>query len=241
MKSKILSQVTVVGAMMVTGVFGVSLPSAQAEQIRAPEVVFAPNGFDDNDNIEVVLHGHFPDSCYQAGEAKVSLNGQEIKITNLARRIDSKICTDAIIPWSTTVRLGVLKAGIYSITADLPNGQKKHFANLPVAVSGTTSADDYQYAYVSGAMLDRTGNQPVLSISGSFDLTCMELGKILIKESPSVITVQPTVRRRPGQVCSHTFAPIPYTKHIPLNPRSKNSKLIHVRSVNGQALNQILE
>lgn len=218
-----------------------AVPSAFAGHIQLPERAFAPVGFDANDDAQVVLYGHFPDSCYQAGPADATIRGREIRIRNLAHRSNSTGCLKAPIPWTTTVHLGALSPGRYRVSLDSASGKPIEYTELEIYPSLTNHADDYLYAYVNGAIVNQAKRPPVLTISGSFNLTCMEIAKIRVRETAGTIVVQPIVRLRKDEVCGHPFAPIPFTANVTLEPKSHDATLIHIRSVNGQALNQVIE
>lgn len=216
-------------------------PSAFADHLQLPERVFAPIGFDSNDDAQVVLYGHFPDSCYQAGPATAVVRGREIRVRNLASRSDSPGCVTATVPWTTTVHLGSLAEGRYRVFVESSGGRAIEYAQLEVFHAITSRADDYLYAYVNGAIVNQAKRPPVLTISGSFNLTCMEIAKIRVRENSGTIVVQPIVRLRKDEVCAHPFAPIPFTASVTLQPRTREATLIHIRSMNGQALNQVIE
>ncbi len=215
--------------------------SAHAEYLQLPERVFAPVGFDTNDNSQVVLYGHFPDTCFQAGPAEALINGHDITIRNRAHRTERETCVKAPVPWTTVVHLGSLEMGTYRISVEAPNGRAIPYANLEVFPNRSKQADDLPYAYVNGAIVNRTGLSPVLTISGSFNLTCMEMADVLVRETAGTIVILPVVRLRKDEVCGHPFVPIPFTKSIVLHPKTNKATLIHIRSVNGQALNQVIE
>ena len=42
--------------------------------------IFIPNGFDDNDNAEVILHGKLPSTCYHAGSSSAVVDAKAKKI-----------------------------------------------------------------------------------------------------------------------------------------------------------------
>ena len=51
-----------------------ALANPPAKAPAPVQKVFVPQGFDDNDNVEVILHGHFPNSCMKSGPVDVSVN-----------------------------------------------------------------------------------------------------------------------------------------------------------------------
>lgn len=214
--------------------------SASASQVFLPEHVFAPVGFDDNDNAQVILYGNFPDTCYQAGPAEATIYGDEIHIRNVATRWDSGVCDRAPVPWITTVNLGALNRGTYSIYVENPRGGFTPFVDLVVSASLTGRMDDFRYAYVKSTFVSESTRFPTLTINGAFNLTCMEIAEVRTSESSDAIVVQPIVRLRTDVPCGHPYAPIPFSYRVKLRPRTDRLTLVHVRSVNGQAINQVI-
>ncbi len=212
------------------------------EHVQMPEKVFSPVGFDNNDNSQVVLFGHFPHNCYKAGPATYTVVGNEILVKNTSTEntaIDP--CIKAPVPWTTTLNLGMLAPGKYSVKIADDTGKWVPYTDLSVSTALTERTDDYNYSYVEGAIIDRSGGTPVLAITGTFSLTCMQLGAVEVRESAGVIAVLPTVQIWESSTCGYPFLPIPYTKRVQLPSYLKGPTLIHIRSMNGQALNQVVE
>ena len=50
--------------------------------VGAPvEKVFVPLGFDDNDNVEVVVHGHFQSTCFKVGPSTATVDAAAKTVT----------------------------------------------------------------------------------------------------------------------------------------------------------------
>jgi hypothetical protein len=209
---------------------------------QLPERVFAPLGFDDNDNSQVVLYGYFPDSCYQAGPATASVEGMEIRITNLASRKDSGDCVRASNPWATTVDIGVLPPGTYKVSVMIEPDRFIQYAQLIVSSAVSSRQDDFLYAHVDGAIVEhvRPDADPILTIAGSFSMTCMEIQRIETHRSRDVIVVLPIVKLNRLKPCGYPFVPIPFTERLQLHPKTSEPTLIHIRSVNGQSVNRVI-
>lgn len=222
-------------------VSAITVNSARAEHIQLPERVFAPVGFDNNDNASVVLYGHFPDTCYHAGPARFTIRGNEIRIRNLGLHQGAGSCLKAPVPWATTVNFGPLSPGKYSVLLEGPDAQMTHFVNLIVHPSLSRNGDNYEYAYVNGAIMNRSTRGATLTMSGTFSLTCMEIAEVRVKETNGVIVVLPIIRLRKDMTCGYPFAPIPFTKRLKIFPKTDAPTLIHIRSMNGQALNQVFD
>ena len=206
-----------------------------------PQKVFAPPGFDDNDNTQVVLFGYFPNTCYKVGQSPfvIDTNAREIRIQNFAYLYAGHSCLEMRIPWTKTIDLGVLIQGNYKILSQQTSGKYTYVANLPVAVSKTSNADDLLYAHIESATGGR--DQP-LRLSGSFSMDCLYVREVkTLYRSQGIIEVLPVADFIPGKNCMHTFIPLPFEVSVALKPTAKVLTLIHIRSMNGQSVNNVLQ
>ena len=92
------------------------LPSLVASPIDA---IFVPLGFDDNDNVEVVLHGHFTSNCSKVGplSATVDEATKTILVSAKAWSYTSDRCLDQEMYTSFVqiVSVGVVEKGDYTV------------------------------------------------------------------------------------------------------------------------------
>ena len=87
-------------------------------EVTAPvEKLFVPEGFDNNDNVEVVLHGEFPSTCYNVGQTKATVDKENklIKVEATTLYYPDVYCIQSITPWIQSVKLGVLDTGEYEV------------------------------------------------------------------------------------------------------------------------------
>lgn len=76
--------------------------------------LYVPAGFDDNDNVEVVVSGEFPSLCYTKNMTEVTVNGDTINIHisslfNLPGEGEKgNKCGPMIIPFKEVVTIGNL-------------------------------------------------------------------------------------------------------------------------------------
>ena len=62
--------------------------------VEAPlDHLFVPNGFDNNDNVEVVVTGKFPNPCYVRNSYKVKIQEDQIKIDVTSLSMDDPAYT----------------------------------------------------------------------------------------------------------------------------------------------------
>ncbi len=208
-----------------------------------PNKVFVPNGFDDNDNAQVVIHGEFPNTCYKTGPTEVTVNeeAKEIRITNKAYFYNGCWCMDVQVPWSQIINVGVLSVSKYKIFAETKQGGFNLISNLDVNPATNPGPDDFPYAPVSEASVSgaNTPGSKKLALKGIFNTTCMsfkEQPKVRVQPD-NVIVVLPIVEIG-TQGCQP--ARIPFEVEVDLGTQ-KGETLLHIRSLNGNSINQFVD
>ncbi len=216
-----------------------------AEVTWLPEKVFTPNGFDDNDQVQVTLHGQFPNSCYRAGAVTAKIENGKIIVLNKAFHDLSPFCIDMLVPWTTTVTVGTLAPGNYEVLVISPAETPVSYEKFTVQAAKSVSIDDYLYAYVNAVMVkvDPRTRIPSVTLSGTFGMTCLFIQEIkIIRDESDTVVILPIVGIGKPETCGYPIAPIPYRKTIVLNkPLLERMTLFHVRSLNGQAISQVVE
>lgn len=222
--------------------------SAQAQTqprlVPSPvEKVFVPQGFDDNDNAEVVLHGHFPNSCYKTGPVKASLgaDGKTIVVEAMSYYYGGVGCAQVLVPFQQVASLGLMAEGTFAIQI---KGQPEVPARaLEVAHARTQSPDDYLYAPVDAASLELDGGETMLEIAGTYPymfIGCMVINEIRTSVTPDkVVVVQPITEIRDDADCADVPQSFKLTKD--LGALDAAEYLIHVRTLNGNALNRLVD
>lgn len=241
--------------MVVSGLAGAAhaqSPVVMPVEIPAPiSHVFVPVGFDDNDTVEVVIHGHFANTCFKTGTAFgiVDDEAKTVRIAAKALSYPSAECLEMRIPFVQVVKLGQIPAGSYTVQVQ---GSSLPQAALEVATATTANADDFLYAPVEDVLLEPVFEDPEssrfrITLSGVFpssaigcmalkDVTLLPFEDVLIvlpkaqfiTEGPECIPAAPARQRR-----------FSWTKEIDLE--LKDDLLIHVRVLNGQSLNKVIE
>jgi hypothetical protein len=243
------------GLFCVAASVGVKTVSAQAVMpvIRNAPVdhIFIPDGFDDNDSVEVILHGHFDDSCQKVGPALGSVNEDTMSIVVAARALSyqGNECIPMRIPFVQSVKLGQLKAGIYNVSLrGTESGESK---KLTVSPAQVTSADDYLYAPVDSVDLVSSGvdGKYKLTVKGSFPKVtdgCMVLDKVnaFMAPKPDVLVALPIARIEKDLSKCPTIPGAEgrvFETSQELELPIASDILIHVRVLNGQSLNKVYE
>ncbi len=228
--------------------FTFTLASAKADPtprlIPSPvEKVFVPQGFDDNDNTEVVLHGHFPNTCYKVGPVKVEMgsDGKSITLEAFAYYYGGVGCAQVLVPFVQTASLGMLTEGTFQIKI---KGQPNMPARgLEIAHAHSQSPDDFLYAPVESASIKVSEDgRATLKVEGTYPY--MFIGCMLITElrtlttADNVVVVQPITEIKDDAEC-------PLTKDFvvekDLGTLLQAEYLIHVRTLDGNALNRFVD
>lgn len=87
-------------------------PNAPTKQVQIGiNSVYVPGGFDSSSDVFVVVHGIFPNGCYQSVSAVVSnTDAFTHEIASIAT-VSQGMCIMVLIPFQKEVRLGKFAAG----------------------------------------------------------------------------------------------------------------------------------
>jgi hypothetical protein len=211
-----------------------------------PQNTFLPSGFDDNDNVQLVVSGYLPNTCYKAGVATAQVDQKEKKIyiQNTAYIYGGSWCAPVTVPYMHTVNLGFVPAGRYQILIQDQQNKSHDQGFLNVAVSTTAAADDYLYAPVQDVFVESPDHSqpptshPTLVIRGMFESDCMHLQEVKVNyRSPNIIEIFP-IASMDEKDC-HAVS-TPFESHVKLQGVPSGSTLIYVRSLNGQAISKVI-
>jgi hypothetical protein len=197
--------------------------------------IFAPDGFDTNDSIEVVLVGELSESCIVADRAEFALNPntKDIVLTQYARRIDGD-CVPQRSQFSSVINLGTLPVGEYVIKSE---GAQDRF--LIISPPHTTMSDDFLYAQVLNAtVLNPSPGRYVAVLSGQINPTCQEWQEIRVLDEEDVIVVLPILHKTGPQTCDTELQSFEKTIELPWN-MTDGMHLLHIRTTNSQSINQL--
>jgi hypothetical protein len=220
------------------------------EPLRVNNIFIPTEGFDDNDNVEFVLDGDLKNACFQLGMSSVKIEGNVISVSLESHRADDTYCTqdDAVlpeaiqapVPFYKEIELGQLKAGQYTLryeTASLVVNRTFNVAHAP-----TNSQDSLNYAPVQNASIDsivKIGDNVKLRLTGVLTSSCMHLrDEALVSQDGDVVVVQPLVTVDLTSKCLMYLRP--FSQDVTVPNLAEGRYLIHIRSMNGRALNRVL-
>lgn len=211
-------------------------------QVEVPvtRVMFPAKGYDDNDNVQIVIEGDLPDPCYVLGKQQISQDPSGvITVHQYAWRRQGDACDTGDLlgesPFSEEVSLGRLKPGDYRV-AFVPDEDKVQYKPLRVDVATMSATDDFNYARVTTLKVPDVvleGQHAQIAISGPFSSSCNKL-----KEPIGVERVGESLVIRPIEInlgdCGWVLRT--FDKAIDLGVLPPGEYLVHVRSKNGKAV-----
>ncbi|MGH1468995.1 MAG: hypothetical protein ACRBBP_08975 [Bdellovibrionales bacterium] len=199
---------------------------------------YVPIGFDSNDQVQFVAEGVFSNGCYRKGPVAITVN-QETKQIKLSPQSYMYLgaCIQVLVKYSKVIDVGVLSPGTYSIVQGKDNDV---IGTLPVKPNTVEGADDFLYAPINQAMLTRNGEDVTLILTGTFTNSCLSLGDVIVTPQEDVVVVQPTVKISGSAECVNGSFHFKYEKVIE-EEISQGRYLLHVRSMNGKAVNNLVE
>lgn len=221
-------------------------------EVEVPiENTFVPHrGYDDNDNIQIVVHGLLPNSCYQIGKTTVEQKNGRYTIKQFATKDEGSFCSQEgnlpphlqqMVPFTNEIELGALKEGTYNIDFKTMNSEINS-RSFQVSQASVQTVDSLRYAAVSNAVIPEViydTNNVTVNLMGVFTNTCTTFDQIQILKQDDVYVVLPTVKVRNDVQCIQMM--IPFEKKISLGEITKGEFLVHVRSQSGRSVNRIFE
>ena len=124
------------------------LEGRSVRRFAAPiQKVYVPQGFDDNDVVQFVVEGEFPNTCYSVGRAFVQLHVEQRAIIFYLEAFEQLgKCLPAKTHFTKVVDVGILPVGIYTIYPfkDLENSM----GTIKVRRAKTPTIDNFPYAPV---------------------------------------------------------------------------------------------
>lgn len=219
-------------------------------QETAPELVvspvdkvYVPLGFDDNDDAEVILHGHFPSSCYKVGPstAHVDAANHKIVIQPVAYHYRGTACIDMRVSFIQSIKIGNVEPGDYKI--EVQSRPDARVTPLKINKSGTSDADDFLYASVDNALLETKGSDHELIVRGQHPYLfqgCVKLVELKYYMSPGdVMVVQPITRIANDNECDGAGSNR-FEYRVPVKNVASGEYLIHVRVLDGNSVNKLV-
>ncbi len=199
--------------------------------------IYTPDGFDSNDNVQIVGEGVFSNSCYRHAETKVWVDHEKmtIRLGPVAYKYGG-YCLQVILPYDRTVDIGILNAGTYKIVQSVSG---RSLGTITIKPATTLDPDDYLYSPVSQALVQSKNGKTGVYLMGDFPLSCMKMKEVKFQVQPDVLVVQPISEIDPSQPCVQGKFPFSVNKDV--GAMNAGRYLLHVRSINGKAINNLFD
>lgn len=206
-------------------------------KISSIDTSYIPNGFDSNDQVQIVVEGTYRDTCSKPAGTRFTVNpaAKVINVSAFEYRYSGP-CLDVMVPHDEVINLGILQPGRYQV---IQSGSRS-VASLNVNLAASSSPDDFLYAPISQAYLKNANGRMALSVSGVFTNSCMKIQKIVSSVYGNVVTVQPVALLLP--TATHcVIGRFPFEETVFLKPVRSGRYLLHVRSLNGKSINNLFD
>lgn len=235
---------TILSAMILTGVGLTSMAAASEVRVmgvkngliqeKVPMVnTYIPKGYDDNDNIEIIVEGYLPNLCYKTPHAQVEVTGSKINIDLMAWRSadENMMCAEMVVPFIYAVSVGVLDEGNYEVHVN----HSRPFA-LYVEEATSTAIDEEIYANVS--TIERVYGERTVLVKGYNPSDCLEFDRFEVVDNKiDTYSVLP-IMKQVSEFCPKKMVPFEYELNVP-NTLKRDTVLLHVRALNGKSVNSL--
>lgn len=214
------------------------------EVVEAPiDHVFVPHGFDNNDHIELVVTGKFPNPCYTRNKYEVTLRPGVIKIDVTSFSMDNPAytkCEPLKIPFTEVVNIGNLQGGQYKIILN-EGGKHEKKDTIFIGTANSNSVDDNIYAIVDyvevGFTAGASGDAILIAQTPS---PCLVLDRVeYLSNNKDTLSVLPIMKKISSN-CPEKRERL----EIPIKFDPKKFKfeevLIFVRTIEGRSVHTIL-
>lgn len=196
--------------------------------------LYIPDGFDNNDSVEVVVTGYFPNPCYSRNTVEVLVKDDVVEVLVTALQTENKLlCPDMAVPFKEVVALGNLQGGHYKIHVNSTlSGQ------LKIGEADSNSVDDHLYAAIDQIESKGAGKYV---LKGWRYSPCIELDHIeVISNKNDTLSVLP-IMKQVSDFCPMKLTPVSYPVNLDLSSLKENESLIHVRTMDGKSFNTLIK
>ena len=230
---KILSKLVALGLVGMMA-FAASAPMKKLVPVSN---IYSPEGFDSNDNVEVIVEGFLPNLCYRAPMKDIKINGNkiDIKLSALSSEQQNPYCPEMIVPFLEKVEVGVMDKGQYEIEVNGKSVYEKQ-GSIEVDESISDAVDDEVYANVE--YIERVQGSRNIILKGQNPSDCFVLDKVeFVDNKKNVLSVLPKMKQV-SEFCPMKMVPFEYEVEVP-NNLEKEKILLHVRVMDGRSVNSL--
>jgi hypothetical protein len=231
-------------AVIMTASLSFNVFAILPEVVEAPiDHVFVPNGFDNNDHVELVVTGKFPNPCYTRNKYDVKVKNDIIKIDITSLSMDDPAytkCEPLKIPFTEVVDVGSLQGGDYKVIIN-EGGKYEQKETITIGTASSDSIDDNIYAMVdyieTGFTGGASGDAILVAQSPS---PCLALDRVeYLSNNKDALSVLP-IMKKVSSDCPEKRERI----EIPIKFDPSKFKfeqiLLFVRTIEGRSVNTII-
>lgn len=213
--------------------------ATELEEVAIEKVMVPSSGYDDNDNVVILVEGTLPDRCYVLGKTEVqSLPDNTFEVRQYAWRREGGICSgrDDLdeSPFSVDVSLGRLNAGDYKVVQHPQEGQTT-FRSFNVSKALLTSMDQLNYANVTEVTVAdavMVGQNVRVTLRGILASSCNVVSEVKVERQGDVFVLLP-IEVQKGD-CGYVLRN--FSREVDLGKLTEGEFLVHVRAKNGRAV-----
>ncbi len=215
-----------------------------AEVVEAPvDHIFIPNGFDNNDHVEVIVTGKFPNPCFTRNSYDVKVKGDVININVTSLSMDNPYytkCEPLRIPFSESVSIGSLQGGPYKVIVN-EGGKYEQKESLNITIANSQSIDDNIYAKVdyveTGFTGGASGDAILVAQSPS---PCLVIDKVTyLSNDKDTLSILPIMKKISSD-CPEKAERIEIPIKFETSKFKFNQILLFVRTLEGRSINSII-
>ncbi len=221
------------------------------KNVAITKIYAIQHGFDDNDSVDIAAYGLLSDTCHKIDRNSFKVDHRKkiitVSITSVVRPQD--ICLEILTPFLEVIPVGILNAGIYEVRA---SNSPTVSSQLEVKPRTSDNRDDYLYAPVDTVEVERVQqiaghSHDYLVLKGTYPYMlrgCMRVEEVKISTiNKEILVVQPIVKIMEDINCNpQDVGPYNrFTTSVEIANSIGDHGLVHVRTLNGKALNKYID
>lgn len=203
--------------------------------------IYVPSGFDDNDNVEVVVAGEFPSPCYTRNTVDVKRDGNKINIQITAIYNipgGNEKCGRMIVPFKEVINLGQLADGEYKIKVNQKSPTELN-DKVKIAPAEINAVDERIYANIE--YIETTRDPKKIILKGYNPSTCLVFSRFeFYSNHKDTISVMP-VMRKVSDFCPMKMTEFEVEANLDFSDMKTDNVLIHTRVMDGRSVNTIID
>ncbi len=211
---------------------------ARPEIVTAPvDHLYIPEGFDNNDSVEIVVTGTFPNPCFARNTVQVNINDSMIDIHISAILPKASInCIDMAVPFQEVISLGTLQGGEYGVRVN-HRSPFELTESLQIKEATSHSVDENIYAAID--RIENVSENNYIFHGWKYS-HCIEFSKVeILSNKRDTLSVLPMMKQV-SDFCPMKMTAVSFPVKLDLSEMETKQPLIHVRTMDGKSFNKVL-